>query len=242
MGLTGGSRIDNMTVFLAVFLVIYGLLIAGVDATFYGGQFINPNSGISNEFDLGETYLYSAYDNVTPSELFSAYTEFGGSISPKRYLGWTRSIWGGGSFTLKCAGNDWWNGWLKYTLPPPSILEEEVLIRYDETKNHTRIKFDVGGDLETSVFFSPLLYYNETETDPQLKVTLIYTTLEESLDNDEITVIVATNSTYTNYNIGRVFSLLTGFSVTDIPLEINALVTGVFYAILILLLVKLVVG
>lgn len=231
------GRIDGLTIFLVTFLIIYSILVAGVYSAFTDVEFKNPYSG--KTISIGEVgdYEFNDIENIT-RPLFSndAYFE---DLEPNGKISWIEDVFGADSkFMPFRLGIDWWDGWVYYSLEPQEIFEQEIKDDYNELQNYSRYFCDRGGKLETTVFFCPLFYFNETSE----TVTYIYEDIEESFDNDEITVIFASNMSYSGFDIGKVLGLLVGFQTYDLPSEIGVLVSAVFWGLLILLIVKLVVG
>ena len=233
MGLLGGSRIDGITIFLAVTLVLYTILVAGVYATFTDVGFVDPYSGKVANLEFSQEYENNAIENATLGD----WTEFT-DLDPNSRLYWSDAFIGEDWFQVNRYGTNWWDGWLTYTLNPDQLYVSDVLDQYDTDLNYTKVVFDLGGDFETAVYFCPLFYFNDTSEE----VTYIDDALNTSIDNGVISVVMATNASYSSYDIGQVMGALVGFSTYDIPMEIAVITGGIFWVLLILLLVKLVVG
>ena len=237
MGLLGGSRIDGVTIFLSVTLVLYTILCNGIFATFTSASFVDPYGGKAINLDLGESFEYNDVENITggiipPKNYFT-------DLNPDRYVIWSQPFLVTDYFEIYCHGKNWWDSWGKFRLKPNTMTENELLQLYDSDMNFSRVAYNVGGEFETHAFYCPLFYYNETSGE----VTYIDEDLETSFNNGEITMILATNQTFLNtYDIGKIFGILTGFTTYDIPLEAGAVIGGIFWVLLILLAVKLVVG
>ena len=237
MGLLGGSRIDGITIFLTVTLILYTVLCNGVFATFTSSTFVDPYGGKHYNIDLGEQFEFSEVENVTggiipPNVMFS-------DLNPDRAVRWSQPFFTENYFSVVCYGKNWWDSWIRNVLNPEKMTEAKLLQIYDSDMNFSKVAYNIGGEFETHAFYCPLFYYNDTSEE----VTYIDEDLETSFDNGEITVVLATNQTFVNtYDIGKIFGILTGFSTYDMPLEVSAIIGGVFWGLLILLVVKLVVG
>lgn len=238
MGLFGGSRIDGMTVFLVVTLIVYTILVAGVYATFTDSEFETQYGDLPSDFRLGETvsFTYNDYKNVTPSFFAGIGVEFT-ELSPSRYGYWWDKWIGEPVVYIRISSINWWQyGTVKQE---PEHTIEWILDNYDYDLNQTTWIVDKLTDWETWVFIKPQLYYNETSGE----VTYLYDSLEESIENDVFTMVLSTNATLEdNFNIGKVFGLLSGLDLGGLPAEIGYLTSAVFYALLILASVKLVIG
>lgn len=238
MGILGGSRIDGLTVFLLISLILYTVLVSGVLATFTSSTFIDPYGGKSLEIDLGEEYEVNDFGNVSLGGLLQEGTRFEG-LTPDRLCRWYVGFFEDNHFVINSYGKNWWDSWTMFKLEPEKMYENEIEELYDYEKNYTKVIYNQGGEFETHVFFSPLFYYNDTSEE----ITYLNTTIHESIDNELITVVMATNQTYSNiYDIGKIFGMLTGFSTYSMPTEISVIVSGIFWGLLILTAVKLVVG
>lgn len=238
MGLLGGSRIDGMTVFLVVTLIMYSLLVSGVYATFAGGEFENPYSNLDSDFKLGSNvdFKYNDYENVTPSFFAGVGSTFD-DLSPVRYGIWWDKFLGEPEFYVKVSSINWWQSGSIVCEPRHTV--SWVLENYDYDLNQTFWVVDSLTDWATWVYIKPQLYYNNATGE----VTYLYDSLEESIENDVVTMVLSTNATLENqFSIDRVLGLLTGFDYYDIPVEIGVIVSAVFYAMLVLVSVKLVVG
>ena len=237
MGILGGSRIDGITIFLSVTLILYTILCNGVFATFTTETFVDPYGGKVYNLDLGESFEYNDVQNVTggiipPDIMFTV-------LNPDRMVRWHQPFLVEDSFNVHCFGKNWWDGWTHTKLDPKGLTEAEILQVYNEDKNFSKIVYNLGGEFETHAFYCPLFYYNETAQE----VTYIDEDLETSFDNGEITMILATNQTFLNtYDIGKIFGILTGFSTYDVPQEASVVIGGIFWVLLILLAVKMVIG
>jgi len=236
MGILGGSRIDGITIFLCVTLILYTILANGIMATFTADKFVDPYGGRTIDIELGEDYEYNDIKNVTggmfpESQVFTA-------LNPDRKIDWYLPLFGKPHFTVYCYGKNWWDSWTTQKLVPVRTYEDELLQIYNENRNFSKVIYNHGGELETHVFYCPLFYYNESAGE----VTYLNDTLADSFDSNKITVIMATNQTFYNYDIGQIFGLLTGFSTHGMPYEVSVIIGGIFWVLLILLLVKLVVG
>lgn len=236
MGILGGSRIDGITIFLTVTLVLYTILCNGVFATFTSDTFVDPYGGKVYDIDLGEEYENNDIQNVTGA-LFPTNVKFD-NLDPDREMGWHTPLFGESWFEVVCYGKNWWDSWSRFGLNPTSMKEAELLEIYNENQNFSKVVYNHGGEFETHVFYCPLFYYNETNG-----VTYLDDTLEESFSNNKITVVMATNQTFSSsYDIGKIFGILTGFSTYSMPYEASVVIGGLFWVLLILLIVKLVVG
>lgn len=236
MGLLGGSRIDGLTIFLVICLILYTILVGGVYATFTSDTFTDPYAGKTiNVGEIGD-YTYNDIENITrPLFTNDAYFE---DLDPNGKITWWNDVFGDDYFLPFRLGIDWWDGWVFYPLEPERIYEQEIINDFNDEQNYTRYFCDRGGKLETTLFFCPLFYYNETSEE----VTYIYDGIEESFENDAITIIMASNMSYTGFDIGKVMGLLTGFSTYDLPFEVSVIVSGIFWGLLVLTIVKLVIG
>lgn len=237
MGLLGGSRIDGITIFLVSLLVLYTILVAGITATFEGSDFIDPFGGKNLNFgDIGD-YSTSDYENITrPLILNTVYLR---DLDPDGKVEWYANLFDEeDSFNVGRLGIDWWDGWIWYSLEPERILESEIITDFDFAKNYSRYFLDRGSKVETTAFFCPQFYYNESSGQP----TYLYDNIQDSFDNDVITVILASNMSLTGYDAGKVIGIITGFSTYSIPNEVSVLIAGIFWALVILLIVKLVIG
>ena len=236
MGLLGGSRIDGITIFLTVTLVLYTILCNGVFATFTGSSFVDPYGGKVYDIDLGEEYQHNDIKNVT-GDIIPSMIVFD-NLDPDRAIKWYRPFFIDETFTVHSYGKNWWDSWVTFTLNPKSISTDALLQIYNSDMNFSKVVYNHGGEFETHVFYCPLFYYNETEG-----VTYLDEDLETSFDNGEITVVMATNQTFrSSYDVGKIFGILTGFSTYDIPYEASVVIGGLFWVLLMLLIVKLVVG
>ena len=237
MGILGGSRIDGITIFLSVTLVLYTILCNGIYATFTTATFIDPYGGKAINLDLGETFECNDVKNVTGG-IIPPKNTFDG-LNPDRYVIWNQPFLAKHNFGVWCHGKNWWDSFSKFQLSPKYTSEDELLQLYNTDMNFSRVIYNLGGEFETYAFYCPLFYYNETSEE----ITYIDEDLEISFDNGKITMVLATNQTFLNtYDIGKIFGILTGFTTYGMPLEIGVLIGGVFWVLLILLAVKLVVG
>ena len=236
MGILGGSRIDGITIFLCVTLILYTLLANGVMATFTEDKFIDPYGGRTIDIELGENYQYNDIKNVTGG--FIPDQKHFTALDPDRTIKWTIPLFGEQHFTVHCRGKNWWDSWTFQILDPKELSKSDVLQNYNEYRNFSKFTYNQGGEFETHVFYCPLFYYNETSEE----VTYLNDTLADSFTSNKITVIMATNQTFFNYDASQIFGLLTGFSTHGMPFEVSVIIGGIFWVLLLLLLVKLVVG
>lgn len=238
MGLLGGSRVDGITVFLVMTLVIYTLLANGVVSTFAKTKFENPYANIVKDFDTGIYFENSDVKNITEPSFVASEAIFD-DLNPSGKLTWESDFLGNDRLKVFRFGYDWWNGWISYPLNPyEGYSSTELIEDYNPNANYTRKVFDFGGDLEVYVFFCPLYYYDEVSG----TVNYIYDGLEDSFNNGAITVVMGTNQTYTGSDIDTVLGILNGFDTYDMPDLIGDIISTIFWAMIILVIVKLVVG
>lgn len=237
MGLLGGSRIDSFTITVAVLLITYSILVAGVVATFTDTIFVDPYGSASADFNLGKDYDVSEVMNITIND-FSYPNKFE-DLTPARIVYWHDSfVYGETVLSCNSFGHNIWDGWYSYELEPYSgYSETEILELVDNQGIQAELPFGLGSDLETYVYCMPLCY-KAVGADP----VYIYESLAESIDAGNMTVIVASNATYNNYDIGQAMGVLTGFNTDYYPFEIGVLIGGIWWGLLILVVVKLVVG
>jgi len=236
MGLLGGSRIDSFTITIGVILIVYTILVAGVVATFTDSDFINPYAGASADFDLGKDFASSEVQNMTLGSMADA-NKFE-TLSPDRLIYWYDSFLADQVIRCYSFGHNIWDGWFNFELEPTyGYFYYEIEELVDDSGLFAELIFHRGLDLETYVYLYPLAY-KETGED----AVYLYDTLLESMDDGNLTVIVATNSTYDNYNIDKAMSVITGFNTDYFPYEIAVLIGGIWWGLLILVVVKLVVG
>ena len=88
-------------------------------------------------------------------------------------------------------------------------------------------------DLSTEYF-----YYNNVTGE----ITYLYDSLEDSFDAEKCTVVLATNASYQSFHMFDVFGVLAGFQTYSMPTEVSVLISGAFWVLLILTVVKLIVG
>lgn len=237
MGLLGGSRIDGITIFLSVTLVLYTILCNGVFATFTSENFVDPYGGKHFNLDLGEEFDYSDVENVTggmipPNIMFS-------DLNPNRAVRWSQPFFSSNYLSVVCYGKNWWDNWVATVLNPEKMTESKLLQIYDSNMNFSKVSYNIGGEFETHAFYCPLFYYDEVSGE----IIYIDEDLETSFENGKITVVLAINQTFINtYDIGKIFGILTGFSTYGTPMEASVVIGGIFWVLLILLAVKLVVG
>lgn len=238
MSLGGGQRIDNTTIQLGVILVVYTLLVGGLLSVFQGDTFVNQYSGVNFEWAYAEQFESTDYANMTKPSFLLANSVVFDSLEPDVKLEWNVLFGGDSQFSMYRKLTDWWNSWIYERQKPDVITLDEILSNVNHNDETSHFVFDNGDKYETHIFFYPLSYVNETTG-----LTYIYDTLEESFDNDAITVVAGTNATYPSYDVFSVFGVITGFDMySGTPFEINVLVTTIFWVLVLLIIVKLFVG
>lgn len=238
MGLLGGSRVDGITVFLVMTLVVYTMLANGVVSTFADTEYKNPYENQVTDFELGVVFESSEVQNISEPEFVTSQALFE-DLSPTGKLTWEGDLLGIGRLKVFRFGYDWWNGWISYPLNPyEGFTPSELIEDYNPNGNYTRKVFDFGGDLEVYVYFCPLYHYNDVTEE----VNYIYDGLEDSFNNGEITVVMGTNATYQTNDIDDILGILNGFDTYDMPDIVGDIISTIFWALLIITIAKLVVG
>ena len=238
------SRVDTLTVFLVVIIVVYSALATGIVAAFA----VEEYEGDSKDFDLLDAldWEVSQYENISKPVIFENKVEYT-DLDPDREVRWTQLIFEDvlkvDSKGIGFPDNVFWT-----KLNPEGIsdsqnnvLESFIIDNFDTEKNYTYIVFNSGGKLETHALFSIQFYYNVTGD----AITYLYDSIEDSIDAGELTVMLGTNLTYIDaFDVGKITSTIIGFGsiYTGIPAEVNFLISGIWWILIILLGVKLIVG
>lgn len=244
--------------FLVIVIVVYTALASGITAA-YANLNYTGSLGQGWSLDFLETFDFETTQtqNLTKPALFFFPNEVEYlDLSPNRKAGWRNEpigedylqVWAKG---IGFPANLIYNNLVPYGLSESDytfaaassygVSENYLIDEYDEYNNYTYVIFNKGGQLETHVLFSPQFYYNETADE----ITWIYDNMTASITAGELTVTVGVNVTYFDYfSIDKVFGQLVGFGgiYSGMPDEINYLISGIWWAMIILLGVKLVVG
>lgn len=238
MSLGGGERVSPFTISIAVTLIIFSVLTSGVLADYNNNSYINEFSGIGFNWEYEESFEESDYANITRPPFLDIHSVFLTDLTPDAEVQWVHNLFGEQWLECKRAGNEWFNGWVFYSLEPERLTEDQIIDNRKEGEVFSRVIYDSGQNLETVIFYYPQFYVNGTGD-----INLIYDTLEESFENDVITVVAGTNATYRTYDVFALFRIVTSFdSYAGIPFEVNILIKTVFWGLILLLLVKLFVG
>jgi len=237
MGLFGGQRIDGFSIFLMVTLVLYTIIAGGVSSAFAGSTFTNPYGGSDLSLELAQNFTYYDVQNLSKPALGYNQVEFS-PLNPNRRAYWVNSIFGEDYFNFKANGIGFWESLTYYQLEPSEISETEVLANYDFDKNYSKYILNVGGQkLETYVYIHPQFYDNGTH------VTFLYDSLEESIDDGEVTIFIGVNATFPDFGARDLMGVIIGFTpASGTPNAISILISGVWWIMFLLLLVKLVIG
>lgn len=240
MSLGGGERIGGFTVFLAITLIIYSLLATGLVSVYASSTWVNRYGGVDFDWKYAESFVSTDYGNITRplGALFYETLDFT-SLNPDRQIRWVGGLLEDDWFKLYHKGTDWWNGWMNYIDKPEHLSESEILANVDHEDESSHFIFNQGdNNYETHVFFYPL-----SGTTGGTELVYVYDTLEESFDNDEITIVVGTNATLPSYDVFQIFGMVSGFQTYgDMPTELSVLLSTIFWALTLMLLVKLFVG
>jgi len=233
------ARVDSITVFMCVVIFVYTTLAGGVVST-YAKTDYSPNINTLNINEFGVDFEFYEYYNIS-KPILSVTDVYYTTLIPERRVTWWNPVVGEGWFTVSCKGIGFPANLLWNRLEPLKFYESDIISNYNENLNYTYEIFNKKGQLETHVIFSTQFFYNST-TD---EIFYLYDDIQDSINNGELTVLVGTNATYIdNYDIGRIFGMLVGFGIVydDIPNEINVLISGIWWIIIILLGIKLVLG
>lgn len=232
----GGSRISSFTITVAVILIAFSILTSGVVAV-YTGSFNNKFGGIGFNWDYAESYSESEYGNLTrPSWLDIEEVELT-SLNPDARVQWHSDFFNNQFFQVARKGYEWFDSWYFYTITPAQTTEEQIIENRKTGEVFSKFTYDVGQNRETDVFYYPQFWVNGTD------IEFIYGSLEESFDNDVISVVVGSNATYPSYDVFSIFSIVTSFETYEgLPFEVDVLIKTIFWGLLLLLIVKLFVG
>ena len=230
------ARISGFTVMVAVTLIIYTLLASGIHATVYGSVWLDPYAGKFFDWELSEEFAEWEVANLTEPTLYTEHRFE--DLDPDALLGWNNAIFGEDFFKTYRYGVDWWESWIYSSVQPSTLYKDEILENYEADKHYSRFVHQLGdAHYETHVFYYPLFNITAGE------IIFLYDDLQTSFDNGNLTVVMATNNTYPTYDVFSVFAIVSGFSAYEgTPTEISALIGGIWWALLILLIVKLFVG
>ena len=236
MSLGGGSRVSSFTITIAVILVVYTLLASGIHSTVYGTIWLDPYSGKFFDWELSEDFAEWEVTNMTEPAIYTEHRFE--DLDPDGLLAWNNAIFGEDFFKTYRCGVSWWESWIYSSVQPATLYKDEIIENYDPINQYSRFVHHQGDtQYETHVFYYPL--FNITDSEP----FFLYEDLQTSFDNGEITVVMATNNTFPTYDVFSIFGIISGFSAYEgTPVEISALIGGVWWCLLILLIVKLFVG
>lgn len=246
------ARVDNLTVFLIIVIVVYTALATGISASYASVSFSGA-LGQGWDLDILEAFDFESTqtENISKPALFLFpntvyYTDF----TPERSVSWRNELLGDDFLYVESKGIGFPANLLWNNLKPDGVEdsgtfagvgESYLISEYNYDKNYTYLVFNRGGQLETHVLFSPQFYYNETAE----AITWIYDNMTASIDAGELTVTVGVNVTYQDaFDISKIFGQLVGFGsiYTGMPDEVNYLISGIWWTMILLLGVKLVVG
>ena len=239
MSLGGGTRVSAFTITLAVTLVFYTLIGAGISATFNGTAFINPYGGNDLNIDLVADFVDYDYHNITEPSLFSYTQVIYEDLSPDGAVRWVSEVWGNDYFTVSRKGLNFWDSFIFFTLKPEKALISDLIADYDYNENRSSIVFNWGGKFETHFYIYPMFY-----TDEIGEPVFLYDNLEDSLNDGNCTVFLGVNATFPEYNVFDIVGVITGFSTlgTETPNEINIVLSSIWWIMFLLLLVKIFIG
>ena len=238
MSLGGGTKISAFTITVAIVLIVFSLLTSGVVAVFTGSSFNNRYGGIGFDWAYAESYAESGYGNITRPAYLSTQTLEITDLTPDGRVQWHSDFLGTEYFRIARKGFEWFDSWAYYNLSPLTVYEEDIIEMRKTGEVFAKFTHDIGQNRQTDVFYYPQFYINGTGD-----FVLIYTTLEESFDNDVITVVLGSNATHPTFDIFAIFQIVTNFETYQgIPTEVDILIKTIFWGLLLLLIVKLFVG
>lgn len=240
MSLGGGSRISGFTIFVAITLIVYTFLATGLVSVYAQTTWVNQYGGIDFDWKYAESFSDTDYGNLTRPTLPLLFNDLElNDLSPNRKVAWIGGLLESDWFKVSHKGTDWWNGWFYYIDKPNKLTEDEILANVDYEDESSHFVFNLGdNNYETHVFFYPLSY-----TSGGSELVYIYDTLEESFDNDAVTIVVGVNATLPSYDVFQIFGMVSGFQTYgDMPPELSYFLSTIFWALCLMLLVKLFVG
>lgn len=234
----GGNRITSFTVTISIILIVFSILTSGVIAVYTSGSFINRYGGIGFDWDYAESYAESGYGNLTrPSYLSIEEIEIT-DLTPDGRVKWVNDFFNNMYFVVERKGFEWFDSWFYYTIEPLQLTEDEILEYRKEGEIFAKVTHDAGQNRETDVFYYPLFGVNGTG-----HLNFTYSSLEESFENDVVTIVMGSNATHPTYDVFAIFQIVTSFETySGIPSEVDILIKTVFWGLLLLLIVKLFVG
>lgn len=243
------ARVDNITIFLVVVIVAYTTLAGGITATYAGLTY----EGDDNSIDIYDVLNYADTETMNlsrPAVPFFPETAYYTGLSPERSANWRLEIISEAFFYVEAKGigfpaNLIFNNLEPEGLEPNSfgtlsgVSESYVIDNYDTDKNYTHVVFNKGGQLETHALISPQFNYNGTY------ITYMYDNMTDAINNGEVTITLGVNASYIDaFDVNKIMGNIVGFGAiyNEMPTEVNIFVSGIWWALIILLGVKLVVG
>lgn len=230
------ARVSGFTVFLVTTIVVYTLLSTAAFAAVTGTEFNDPYRGKAKNWEFAANFAYSEIQNVTVPDLVGEvlYNDF----VPARKIWGTIQIIEGNRMHFGRFGTDFWNSFWCYEMEGSPVPYVELINKWDPETMCTELILDQGGPFETYAFIYPV--WEDTEEETRI---YLYGTLKASIDvGNLVTVVLATNASYPVYDIGIIFGVLTGFSGFGAPTQVAIIIGGIWWILVILLIVKLVVG
>jgi len=218
------ARVSSLTVFTVVTLVCYTILGTAIYSVFAGTTFSDPYGGKVAGWEYAEDYLVSEAQNMTKNS-----ATYFTVLDPDRVIDWWATL----KFYRK--GTNWWDSWLLFEMSGSPRTEAEIIADFDTDKNYTKYIFDEGGDFETHAF----IYCKWSDGTGS---TYDFYPIADSIANNELTIVLASDAQYPSYDIGILIGILTGFYFYGAPFEISVIIGGIWWALCLLTLVKLVVG
>jgi len=243
------ARVDDVTYYLVIVIVVYTVLAGGITAGYAGTTYETDENSL-DLYDLLD-FEDSQTENISkPTIPVFPETVYYDTLSPERLVNWRVELLTDDFFYIDAKGigfpaNLIWNNLKPEGLDPDDfdtlagVSEQYIIDNYDTDKNYTRVVFNKGGQLETTALFSPQFDYNGTV------ISWAYENMTAAIADGELTVTLGVNATYIDaFDVNKILGNMVGFGAIygDMPQEINMLVSGVWWALIILLGVKLAVG
>lgn len=217
------ARVSSFTIFVWVTLVVYTLISAGLVSVINASSYQNPYN--TSTLPEGSNYVYSETHNITYNGGNFVYSSF----IPDRRINWRWAL--ADEFLVQRP--DEWLGWFWYTLTGCPTDQNTIIADWSNTTGYSFYKLDAGSPYQTDMFCYPLL--NSTGR--------IYDNMTQSVANNIMTVLLGSNLTATTmFDISALTGIATGYSGQGAPIEIAAIIGGIWWILLLLGLVKLVTG
>lgn len=235
------ARVSSFTIFMLVTIVCYTLFSTAFFAVIEGSDVEDPYGGRVSSWEYTAAYPYSQAQNFS---LVAGNQVFYEDLEPTRQVKINfatdpiTALLIGDGIRFKRAGVDWWNSWYYYEMTGSPVNKDRLLGQWDPYTNYAKFIFDQGGQFETHAFIYPAWLTDETGN----RTGYAYPTITASITAGVLTIVLATNASYPTFDIGLIFGVLTGFSAYGAPAPVAIIIGGIWWILVILVIVKLVVG